>query len=448
MIGRVYLNLYEITSVLGQGSMGRVFLARQRGSGREVVLKVMHDHIARQRRFRELFEREMDCMIRFKHPHAVTLLDASLKDPNGPCLVMEYVKGADLESLRKRQSNRRFPAARIGRLVSQLCEVLQAAHSQGILHCDLKPSNLMVIDWNNPLERIKVLDFGLAKLAEASEAGQAGVRGVVAIGAPGYIAPEQLRGSTADQRSDLYSVGIILYELLAGRLPFTGTGAEVRQAHLSEMPPPFAAELGVPRAVEQVIQICLGKLPSQRPASAAELGQRFTGALGERPAAASAAAAKIAPPREIQRPSRGTLPATPRPASATMHGEYTKADVNEIIFDLNASMPAAAALARVGGFLEKLGARIVDRGSESLRALLGVDCHASHSSAPRPQPSTSGSSMHLVLTELEAQFVNRGIERQVNFTLRPMGPLSPSVSPVWRTACQRIGSDLQTCLLS
>src|SRR5262249_35770966 len=159
----------------------------------------------------------------------------------------------------------------------------------------------------------------------------------------------------------------------------------------------------------------------------ADLGQRFAAALGEKPHAGSTAssvavstAPKTAPASEIQRPGRGTLPATSRPTPATMQGDYTKQDINEVLFDLKAPMPAAAAITKVAGFLEKLGARIVERGNDSLRAMLGVDCHASRSAPPT---STSSSSMHLrlVLTELEAQVIPRGSERQISLTFRPMG---------------------------
>src|SRR5437588_4021860 len=142
--------------------MGVGYLARQLDLGRQVVVKVMHDHVAADPQFRERFQRETLLMARFQHPHVVTLYDASLNDPQGPCIIMEYIRGVTLDTLLHR--NGRLGPARVSRLLSQLCEALQAAHSDGIIHRDLKPANLMVVDPDTPYEKIKVMDFGLAKL--------------------------------------------------------------------------------------------------------------------------------------------------------------------------------------------------------------------------------------------------------------------------------------------
>src|SRR5437867_712684 len=141
MVGRKFLGRYEVIRLLGEGGMGRVYLARQLDLGRQVVVKVMHDHIAADPTFRERFQRETLLMARFQHPYAVTLYDASLNDPQGPCIVMEYIRGVTLDSLL--QTNRRLEPVRVGRLLHQLCEVLQAAHGADIVHRDLKPANLM-----------------------------------------------------------------------------------------------------------------------------------------------------------------------------------------------------------------------------------------------------------------------------------------------------------------
>src|SRR6185436_8678750 len=127
MVGRMFLGRYEALRLLGEGGMGRVYLAKQIDLGRQVVVKVMHDHIAADPKFRERFQRETLLMARFQHPYAVTLYDASLNDPQGPCIVMEYIKGVSLDSLLV--ANRRMQPARVGRLLRQLCEVLQAAHT-------------------------------------------------------------------------------------------------------------------------------------------------------------------------------------------------------------------------------------------------------------------------------------------------------------------------------
>src|SRR5262249_43528090 len=151
---------------------------------------------------------------------AVKLLDASLDDPAGPCIVMEYIPGACLDELLK--ANKRFTPARVSRLIGQLCDVLQAAHDLKIIHRDLKPSNLMVVEPDTPLEQIKVMDFGLAKILDPPTGSARGTESSVefALGTPSYISPEQIRGEEIDHRADLYSVGVIAYELLSGKLPF------------------------------------------------------------------------------------------------------------------------------------------------------------------------------------------------------------------------------------
>jgi eukaryotic-like serine/threonine-protein kinase len=282
MIGRTILGRYEIQRLLGEGGMGRVYLAKQTDLGRQVVVKVMHDHIAADEKFRERFQRETLLMARFHHPYAVTLYDASLNAADGSCIVMEYVKGGNLESLLEKV--KKMTAPRVVRVVSQLCEVLQAAHEEGIIHRDLKPANLMVIDPDTPKERIKVMDFGLAKLMDNSEAQRVTDTSVdFAVGTPAYICPEQVRGETMDHRGDLYSVGIMAYELLMGRVPFKGnSGMDVLLAHATEDPPTFAA-LGasgwVPDSVEAVIRKCLAKDPAERQQSARELAEELNEAL-------------------------------------------------------------------------------------------------------------------------------------------------------------------------
>src|SRR4051794_23964777 len=284
MIGRVFMGRYEVQRLLGEGGMGRVYLARQLDLGRQVVVKIMHDHIATDSVFRDRFKREMQLMAHFSHPYAVALYDASLDDPQGPCIVMEYLRGVTLDTLLHR--NGRLSPMRCGRLLGQLCEVLQAAHSQGIIHRDLKPANLMVVDPDTPYEILKVMDFGLAKpLAHDPEVPAPLTNGDFTVGTPGYMCPEQARGEEMDHRGDLYSVGAILFELLAGRLPFSGSSTmDVLLAHATEEPPRFD-EVGaagvVPPSIETVVHSCLAKFPDERPANARELAERYETALFE-----------------------------------------------------------------------------------------------------------------------------------------------------------------------
>src|SRR5438309_6824434 len=182
---------------------------------------------------------------------------------------MEYIKGVSLDILLQR--NERLSPVRVGRLLGQMCEVLQAAHAEGIIHRDLKPANLMVVDPDTPYEKIKVMDFGLAKLVDShprpvNKATDTGAD--FAVGTPGYISPEQVRGDELTHRSDLYSVGVILFELLTGKLPFHGDETmDVLLAHATEAPPPFAtiSAAWISTDYEEVVQFCLAKSPDDRP---------------------------------------------------------------------------------------------------------------------------------------------------------------------------------------
>ncbi|MFO0928654.1 MAG: protein kinase [Gemmataceae bacterium] len=326
MLGRVFLGRYETTRLLGEGGMGRVYLARQVDLGRQVVVKVMHDHIAADPAFRERFLRETRAMIRFQHPYAVTLYDASLNETD-PCIVMEYIHGEPLDLVLAR--NRRFDVNRIGRLVQQLCEVLYAAHQQGIIHRDLKPANLMIVDPDTPYELLKVMDFGLAKLVEPEP--RIGVTNhEFAIGTPGYMCPEQARGEEIDHRGDLYSVGVILFELLTGQLPFSGGSTmDILLAHATEEVPAFSslgAGVQVPAEIERVVMQCLAKDPAQRPQHARELADLYADALATHKAQQMLATTPgptspsgqggLRPPREQPAWGRGPHDAARPPVSA------------------------------------------------------------------------------------------------------------------------------------
>jgi serine/threonine-protein kinase len=373
MIGRVFLARYEARRLLGEGGMGKVYLARQIDLARDVVVKVMHEHIAADEKFRERFQRETLLMARFHHPGAVTLYDANLNDPNGPCIVMEYVKGVNLETLLAK--NGRMNAARVGRIIGELCEVLQAAHDDGIIHRDLKPANIMIVEPDTPRERIKVMDFGLAKLMEAETLRKVTDTNVdFAVGTPGYIAPEQVRGEEMDHRGDLYSVGVMMYELLTGRLPFIGPNSmDILLAHATEPPPTFA-ELGlkgwVPKEVEQLVYQCLAKLPEERPQSARELAERFDTALDKARTKVDAA-----PP-----PGSGERPAAARSGVAVMNGAPASAvktpppatrDPGVLPFHLDAWMPERIAIMKLRGFVHDAGGEVLESKPGLIRVRLG-----------------------------------------------------------------------------
>jgi eukaryotic-like serine/threonine-protein kinase len=378
MIGRVFLGRYETRRLLGEGGMGKVFLARQLDLNRDVVVKVMHESIAADPKFRDRFQRETILMARFQHPGAVTLYDASLDDPCGPCIVMEYVKGVNLETLLAK--NGKMSAPRVGRVMGELCEVLQAAHDEGIIHRDLKPANLMVVEADTPRERIKVMDFGLAKLIE----GEPLTRKVTdtnvdfAVGTPGYICPEQVRGEEMDHRGDLYSVGVMMYELLSGRLPFSGpTSMDILLAHATEYPATFA-ELGlagwVPREVEDLVFDTLAKNPEDRPQTARELAERFDTALSRAQAKAEARGQRLA--RTPAQPQPGlSSPGQPSPLAvpiATADAAPAPAKEDSVLpFHMEAWMPERIAIVKLRGFVHDAGGEVVESVPGLIKVRLG-----------------------------------------------------------------------------
>lgn len=364
--GRIFLGRYEVVRLLAQGGMGMVYLARQNDLNRQVVIKVMRDHVVADPIFRERFQREMLLMARFQHPFAVTLYDASLDDPHGPCIVMEYIKGVSLDVLVRRDG--RLAPARVARLLRPLAEALWSAHQSGMIHRDLKPSNLMVVDPGTPWEKLKVLDFGLAKLI-GPDARSRVTSAEFAVGTPSYMCPEQARGEEMDLRGDLYSVGVILFELLTGRLPFAGSSAmDVLLAHAVDAPPSFR-EIGVveiPPPIERVVQTCLAKNPEQRPPDARALVARFEEALAQ-------PATGLAPlnPPEIQPPSNTSLlSAAPIvvPESKVVVPETEPrrpnrtppSDPKAVVHHLEAWMPEKIATFKLRGFIQDVNGEMVE----------------------------------------------------------------------------------------
>jgi serine/threonine-protein kinase len=367
MVGRVFLGRYQVINLIGEGGMGKVFLARQLDLDRQVVVKVMHDHIAADPKFCDRFKRETLLMAKFHHPYAVTLFDASLDDPQGPCIVMEYIRGVPLEDLLQTNKGRITPA-RVGRMLGQICEVLQAAHLQGIIHRDLKPANLMVVDADTPYEKIKVMDFGLAKMVEPPDFNRISVTGMdFAVGTPAYICPEQVRGEVMDHRGDLYSVGVILYELLTGRTPFEGQSSmDVLLAQATEEPPTFA-EVGVdwiPASVERVVRRCLAKDAADRPASARDLAEQYRAALEEADSAEAGAPIPGAKPKAEPPPE--TLPEMPSPM-----GSQAPEDPNAVSFQLEAWMPETIAVHKLRGFVHDAKGQVVESVPGRIRVRLG-----------------------------------------------------------------------------
>jgi eukaryotic-like serine/threonine-protein kinase len=454
MLGRVFMGRYEILRLLGEGGMGRVYLARQTDLGRQVVVKIMHDHIAADPVFRDRFRREMQLMAHFQHPYAVTLYDASLDDPQGPCIVMEYIRGVTLDVLLHRNS--RLTPMRVGRLLGQLCEVLQAAHSDGIIHRDLKPANLMVVDPDTPYEIIKVMDFGLAKpLTHDPSFPFTLTNGDITVGTPGYMCPEQARGEPMDHRGDLYSVGAILFELLAGRLPFSGSSTmDVLLAHATEEPPKFAdvgASNFVSPAIEAVVLSALAKDPKDRPNSARELAERYEKSLLEQEDARALTEASIA-----LQPVPAGAGSAPRGLAAALtqetglmpeHAAPTPHDSVAVIHHLEAWMPERVAAYKLRGFVQDVGGEILESVPGRIRVRLGgKNCLYT---ATKSSFSWFGLARRPYSIDVELQLNRPDPTRdnlQITISMRP-GTKGTVNDEDWRNRCMHIFCDLRAYLM-
>jgi serine/threonine protein kinase len=271
---------YRILSLLGRGGMGEVYRAKDATLGRDVAIKVLPSDFSIDRDRLRRFEREARAASALNHPNIITIHEFG-QDGGVHFIVSEFIEG---ETLRRRITSERINAGEIPEIAIQVASALNAAHEAGIVHRDIKPENVMV----RPDGLVKVLDFGLAKLIErrsfdtvtdANEASEAttaawgaGGTGVV-MGTVNYMSPEQARGQRLDARSDLFSLGVVLYEMSAGHSPFArATVADTIASILEKDPPPLAQfSPEVPEAMERIIRKALGKDRTERYQTAREL---------------------------------------------------------------------------------------------------------------------------------------------------------------------------------
>jgi serine/threonine-protein kinase len=281
--GHVFGERYRVLSLLGSGGMGEVFRVEDARSGQALALKVLRpldaDDAERVRRF----QREIQVLTRIRHPAVLRILDWG-ESPAGLFFVTELVDGEDLKAAIRMRGP--WPPGETAALGATLAEALAAAHAQGVVHRDVKPNNVMIASDGS----VRLLDFGLARGAGVDMTTL--TRTGTVLGTPGYMSPEQFDAHGVDERSDIYSLGVVLYEVLTGRLPFRGqTPIAVALAHKTELPPlPRALRKGIPAWLERAVLQCLEKDPARRFATAAEL------------------AAELRRPREGHGPLVRTLP--------------------------------------------------------------------------------------------------------------------------------------------
>ncbi len=302
--------------------MAEVLRAEDLRLGREVAVKVLRPQYATEKSFLDRFINEARSMAGFSHPNVVNVYDVG-RDGQRYYIVMEFVPGEDLRQLLERR--RTLPTKQALDIARQMAQGIGYAHRKGLVHRDVKPGNILI----TPTGEVKVADFGIAKAMASAGFTEPGV----VWGTTAYLSPEQIRGEGASPASDVYSMGIVLYEMLAGRPPFTGEDrVAIALKHLHEEPPPLPERVQVPRAVLFLMRKALDKVPANRFTNADEMARALTEYLrsgGE----ATAARPTLAP---------GTPPVPrPRPPAAA-NGADDAARAAEVLRQQRAARRQAA----------------------------------------------------------------------------------------------------------
>jgi serine/threonine-protein kinase len=274
LLGRTLLGKFTVQALIGSGGWGLVYKVRHEGLKKDIVLKVLHSHLIKNRDTVTRFQREAEAASHLTHTGIVFVSDYGVLEDGRPYMAMEYLAGQSLSDMIGMRGALNWQ--RVVPLFVQAAEALVYAHRKGVLHRDLKPSNVFVSDQDG-VEQVKILDFGLAKFVGEDHPNESLTATGTAIGTPAYMSPEQCRGLPLDGRSDIYSFGYLMYEVLTGSKAFSVSGLyEIMRAHTSDVPPSFDSlnrGLEIPRSLELIVMRSLAKEPNDRFADADELAK-------------------------------------------------------------------------------------------------------------------------------------------------------------------------------
>jgi len=280
LVGQTLNGKYRITRKLGEGGMGAVYEGEQPlgTAKRRVAIKTLHPHLSRDPTIEARFRREVGTIAELEHPNTIQVYDFGVTEQGILYIVMEYLQGKSLADVLTAQGA--MPPLRAQNIVLQTCGSLEEAHARGIVHRDLKPDNLVLVERAGIKDFVKVLDFGIAKRAREEDKNEQKLtqQGMV-LGTPPYMSPEQFTGKPIDARSDIYSLGVMAYEMLTGRLPFEAdTAWEWATQHMTQPPIPIESVAGgaqLPQAMRGAIVRSLAKSPDARFQTIAQFAEAF-----------------------------------------------------------------------------------------------------------------------------------------------------------------------------
>jgi hypothetical protein len=282
LVGQVVADRYHIIKKLGEGGMGTVYLGEHVKMGRKSAIKVMTQAMANDPDAVSRFNREASNASRLSHPNICQIYDFG-ETPDGLIyLAMEFIEGCSLSDLIEREGA--LPLPRAAGILRQSADALQVAHDQTIVHRDIKPDNIMIVQAKDGSDVAKVVDFGIAKAVAGDETGQKVTKTGLVVGTPEYMSPEQLSGDKLDGRSDIYSLALVLYKMLTGVLPFqSDTAQETMIKRLTDLPEPLAQarpDIVFPPALQAAMDRALARAVSDRYSSAGEFGRDVVAAVG------------------------------------------------------------------------------------------------------------------------------------------------------------------------